>query len=59
MTLRMNLVCAVQWGVAICGAHGSYRALAQCSSLSVSCLQFSKIMFTFFAGEEKNQLKSK
>ena len=55
MTLGMTLVYRVQWGVAIRGAHGSYRAPARCSALSGFLLQFAKKKKWFFAEEEKTR----
>ena len=45
MKLGMTLVYPVQWGVAIRGAHGLYRAPARCSSLSSFCVPFANNCF--------------
>ena len=56
--MGMTLVYPVQWGVAIRGAHGSYRAPARCSALSGFCLHIREIFFRHFAErEEKIQYK--
>ena len=55
MRLGMTLVYPVQWGVAIRGAHGSYRAPARCSALSGVCLQLAKLIVRYYAEEEKIQ----
>ena len=57
----MTLVYPVQWGVAIRGVHGSYRAPARCSTLSGFLSGFlsaiREIIFRYFAEEEKIQQK--
>ena len=59
MTLGMTLVYPVQWGVAIRGAHGSYRAPARCSALSGFLPAIREIIFQYFAEEEKIQQNPK
>ena len=59
MTLGMTLVYPVQWGVAIRGAHGSYRAPARCSALSGFLSAIREIIFRYYAGEKKNQHNAK
>ena len=45
----MTLVYPVQWGVAIRGAHGSYRAPAWCSALSGFLSAIREITFRYFS----------
>ena len=56
MTLGITVVYPVQWGVAIRGAHGSYRAPARCSVMSGFCLQFAKLVFRYFAEETRHKM---
>ena len=51
--LGMALVYPVQWGVAIRGAHGSYRVPGRCSALSGFLSPIREIIFQYFAEEEK------
>ena len=55
----MTLVYPVQWGMAIRGAHGSYRAPARCSALSGFLSAIREINFRYFAEEEKIQQNAK
>ena len=61
MTLGMTLVYPVQWGLAIRGAHDSYRAPARCSALSGFGLQFANYLIPgrHFAEAEKIQQNAK
>ena len=59
MTLGMTVVYPVQWGVAIRGAHGSYRAPGRCSALSGFFSEIRDIIVQYFADEEKIQQNAK
>ena len=59
MTLGMTLVYPGQWGVAIGGANGSYRAPARCSALSGFLSAIREIIFQYFTEEEKIQQNPK
>jgi len=54
MTLGMTLVYPVQWGVAIRGAHGSYRAPARCSALSGFLSAIREIIFSILPRRKKS-----